>query len=200
MNLYELSQLDLETLKNMDWGKILSGLLKKKDSLIIILLILAVPVSSIYIFSKRKREASALMAQADQLDKQIKAIETMAAAEREVADFAKALPPDLPDARFLKILNDLARTHQIQIQTMSPLQANSVENYSWTFVEINTIAPQYENLWNFINAIEHSQYLLRVEGWNVSIDNRSNLYSSDPNPPATLISSRLKISSIHIKR
>ncbi|OGX33460.1 MAG: hypothetical protein A2787_08910 [Omnitrophica WOR_2 bacterium RIFCSPHIGHO2_01_FULL_48_9] len=200
MNLYELSQLDFETLKNMDWGKILSNLLKRKDSLIMVLLILAVPASGVYIFSNRRKEASALMTQAAQLEKQIKAIEAMGAAEKELNDFTKKLPADLPDTQFLKTLNDLARVHKIQIQTIYPVQTTAVETYSLSSVELDIYAPQYERLWDFINAIENSEYLLRVEGWSAAMDTRSSLYSADPNPPPTPISSRIKITSVHIKR
>ena len=196
MNLYELSQLDIENLKNVDWNQARRELFRRKDSLIILLLLIATPVASFYTFSLKRQEAKKLKTAIALLEKKVQAMENLTTAKKEFENYASQFPEDVLDDQLIGKLTDFAANHNIQILSFSPLQRRSEDYYDITSVSLNVLANNFSDLRAFFTEIEESAYPIRVDGWAMNLDSPLTYAPNEKNT----IRSTIEFGSLHVKK
>ena len=170
MNLADLSKIDIKDLQKIDYAKLLQDLKKRPDILISIVFVLATLSFSVNAFTKKKGELSSLQQEVSKLEEKIKVIDSYEAVKKELTDFLANIPEKILENDLINKVTDFAVSRNVQIESYTPMSKQSSPLYDLTSIDLNVSAPDYKNVWLFMNDIEKSKYAIRVENWAGSMD------------------------------
>ncbi len=166
--LKNLSNLQINDLKNINYQKYLKDLRKKPGVLINLGLIAFALIFSGYTFKKSQHSVKSTRTEISNLENKLKTMETYNETQKTLKDFLDNLPPRITEDDLINLLTDFAQERNIQIESFSPAKRQSSQYYDLSSMILQTRVENYKDLWLFINDIEESPYALRIENWSGS--------------------------------
>ena len=194
MNIKDLTLINIEDLKNIDIEQLKQTLKSRPDLVIIIAMTLLTIFGLAGIFNYYHGTSN-------QLKMKIKALEGKQTTLKEQKEFQdeynvliKNFPKSLPSIQIIDKISELANKRGIKILSFSPAKEKDQELWSVTSHSINISSNDFKNIVLFINDIENSDYLLRVEKWSAKISQQKSGESRD-----YLMDAQVDIGSITLK-
>jgi len=179
MNLKELSQLNVEDLKNIDWSEMFHLVLSRRDYMIALVIIVVALLGNGFMILSKKGNTAKLKEEITALEKKVESSEKLTAAKKKMADFSKNFPEQIPEDRLLKILTDFAIENDVKVVSITPDTKKSQPLYDYNRVRLNLAAGKYSDLWSLIYTIENSPYALRVERWETNQNQRRQVAEAE---------------------
>lgn len=199
MDLQTLLQLDLNSLKSVNWAQTGKDLLKRKDMLIIAICAILTPLVCINIFVSKNQKRSSINNEILLLNNKIKAVDRLTQARKDLDEIKKGMPLELPDDELINKVAAIANTYGINIANVSPLSTEDRGNYTLTSVVLTAVSPNFETMWEFVNSIETLPYAVRIENWATNLSGYLVQYIQNPSSAKPPMTTRLVIGALHIK-
>jgi len=200
MEFNNLLQLDINTLKNINWTKAREELWRRKDKLVVFVLIVVTLILCIYLFFGKSRENATLRTHVTSLEKKLKALEKLNSTKKDLEETKKKFPMEIPDDELISKIANLANAHGINISNFSPLSSDDRGMYTLTLVRLTgVVANDFKTMWAFLHDIENLSYAIRIESWSTNFSAYLNLYLQNPSAPKPPMSATLMIGAVHIK-
>lgn len=175
MNIKDLSKLDINDLKNLDFAKIQEGILAKPDLAVNVALVLLSLFAMFQIFNSRQGEIRNMKGQLEELEKKSAIVDTYHSTQKQLTDLIGSLPKGIQEDKVIDQLTDMAANRNVQILSFSPAQRESKRYYDKIVVNLNIVSNSYKNICLFVNDIEQSPYAMRLEKWSGSMEDISSL-------------------------
>jgi len=166
MNLKDLSQIDINDLKNIDVKKIVDVVKSRPDILIIAALIILTLILVIHNFSSNKIKSKKLKKSIKQAEEKLKVTDLNRSLHSQYNDFVDQFPDTLTDDQMINKLADFALAHDVRIQTFSPANERNYNNWVLTSIKLKISSQNYQNTVAFIKSIETAPYAIRIEKWS----------------------------------
>jgi Tfp pilus assembly protein PilO len=203
MNLAELSKLDINDLKNVDYKKLFWDLKDRPDVIVNIVAVLLTLIFILTTFSGRQNEINKLKSDAYQLEEKANTITAYESAKKDLAEIQKNLPPNITDTDFINFVTDLAIKRNIKLTSFLPGKGESSTFYDSLVLSIDFSAKDYGEMWHILHDIEQSPYAIRVENWSGMLTNKVadvNRKAGEAETLAAKINVKLRISAINVKK
>ena len=88
-------------------------------------------------------------------------------ASKQISEIASEYDSELKLSSLYLTFNDFARLSKSEIVDVSPKEMVR-ENVLWKIPVTLEISGEFENLFNFINAVEHSEKVINISGFSIS--------------------------------
>jgi Tfp pilus assembly protein PilO len=198
MDLNELTKLNIEDLKKLDYKVLAKDLKKRPDILAILGVILVTLVICLNIYAGRQNEIRGLQSKASLLERKIKLIDEYDAAQKELEAFRGTLPKKMTESELIDKITDLTTARNIRIESFSPAGATETPLYTTSEFSLNIATKNYKDALLFIYDIEKSPYSIRVDHLSVSPAEQKSegAAPSDSDTPVNMI---LRISLVILK-
>lgn len=158
----DLKKLDLAKLKEFNLDRIKEELATKPKILFNAIFSLAAIGTMIYSFGYYKNEASQIQAEIVSLNQKLEMIRLTSTTEARYNEFFAKLPKVIPNNQLIGKISEFAEKAQVNVISFSPLKTNESEFVNQYIVNLNIKADTYQDLVNFINIIENSNFTLKV--------------------------------------
>jgi len=158
----DLKKLDLSRLKELNIDLIKEELATKPKILFNTIFTIATILAILYSVGSYKNKTSQINAEIVSLNKKLEMIQMTSATETKYKDFLAKLPRVIPNNQLIGKISEFAEKAKINVISFSPLKTNESEFVNQYIVNLNIKAETYQDLLNFINIIENSNYTLKV--------------------------------------
>jgi len=204
MQIKDLAQLDIKDLKNIDYSIILEGIKKRPDIIIETVLVLAVIFFCISYHSNRKKDFSALKTELSKMESKEKIFDEHQEMQQVLKELQSVLPKDIKEAQLIEIVTANAGKNYITITSFSPAKHETYDVYDKITLSFNLTSESYEDMFDFVYALETQMKTLRISSWT----GQSQLTSSrqirmrrmaEHNAQNNTISSSLTLTAINFK-
>lgn len=199
MDLQSLLQLDLESLKTINWAQAKNDLLKRKDMLIIAVCVLVAPLICINVFVSKTQKKSSLNSEISLLERKQKTLTQLTESRKSLDETKKNFPLEIPDDELISKIASIANTHKINIANFSPLNTEDRGTFKLTSVVLTVIANDFESMWEFVNEIETLPYAIRIESWATNFSGYLTQFIQNPGSPKPPMTTRIVVGALHIK-
>jgi len=193
----ELSKLDVETLKDIDYIRLKDDLLKRKDIIINTVAIIGSLIAILGIYNNNKDDFTNLSQSVTSLEKKLDAKTELLKIKKEMLNYIENIPIGVPDDELISYLNKAAITSNVQITNFSPSQTKTFKYYNTTSINLEITAKSYGDMWKFIQSIESSGLALRVDKFQSGTSSRRQRRGQSKTE--YVLSTRVSISSINVK-
>ena len=204
MNISDLNHINLEDLAKIDYKKLGKEFLRRPDILAMSAAVIATVIFVLYTLSQSLSHANSLKAERRQWEEKIKKIGVYTATQKSFADFLAKIPPAITESQFVRIVTDLANTYSIQIISLNPSVGESNEFSNSFRIDLAIAAQDYDHMWRFLYAVEHSAEAIRVDNWNGSMGQNEKVTSrQDASGSANAgawINARVLLTAINLKK
>ena len=161
--LSELSKLDINDLKNIDYKKLVQDLFKKKDKLTRVIAVFLSIIAGFYIWTNNGKTLNRSKEQLSILQEQLAAFKELSIAKADFQKTLDALPEPLEYKEMIEKINESAIANNIDVLNFSPANIQAGSLYDLIRVHIAVLAPSYTHFWQFIHTLDSSPHALRVE-------------------------------------
>ncbi len=166
MNLKSLLQSDMSDLKNVKLDDVRSKLQSRPMTVIRLLLVIMAVGAVIFGWSTGNKRKQELITELGEKQKKLQIFQELQLVKNDYDSFLKALPKPIDRDSMIKEISELAEKKEVQIVSFVPGERKLNDLVKANILEMNINADSYENLTGFIESIERSPYLMRVEKWS----------------------------------
>ena len=161
----ELNKIDIQDLQKINYALLSKDLLKRKDTLAQAVVIGLSVLTILYIFVSTGAQRKTRVANLTALKEKVAAVETLNKVHDEFSKHLETLPDEITSDQLITVLNDVAIASNVQISTFSPASQAKADFHTLINMRLDILGPTYEDIWRFVNNLEHSPYPMRVNNW-----------------------------------
>jgi len=198
MNIKDLGQIDINSLKNIDIEQIKDFIRTRPDIFIISLLAIITISASIFIFSGQKNKAGQYSKDIQVLKEKLEAAELNKNVEKEYREFVDSFPEATTVDNMIYKISEFAQNRDINIETSSPAKNKSNTLWEQFSIELSVTSTDYKNLVLFLKDIEDAPYAIRIESWLGKMA-RSPIGRRSQSLSDNTIKSKIRIGAIKLK-
>lgn len=158
----DLKKLDLSKLKDLNIDRIKEELATKPKILFNTIFAIVAVGSILYSVGYYKTQVSQIQSEITSLNQKLEMINLTASTETKYKDFLANLPKVIPNNQLIGKISEFAEKTNINVITYSPLKTDQAEFVNQYVVNLSIKADTYQDLINFINIIENSNFTLKV--------------------------------------
>jgi len=200
-NLFELSKLDFEDLKNVNFATLFKDFLARKDLLINASVIAVCVIASLIILSSGNKKMTTLKNNVLTFEKRRDSHKKFKQVQKDLLTYINNIPEPIPPDNLIDFINELAFKNSIQISSYSPAQKVKSQFHDSTSMSIDVAAKNYKDLWNLVHALENSKYSIRIDFW----ETKPNIYSihndqANQADDGIGMKTKIQIGTIHVKK
>lgn len=196
----DISKMDINDLQNINYEKLFKDIRQKPDKIIGVSACLLAVFLSFNIFNKTQTKKMTYRIKTFEMEEKSKIIDEYKAAQSELENYLKSVPPKLTENEFINKITDIAVSNNVKIDSFSKNEDNSASNHSLITLEISALVNTYQNLYQFINDIETTNSSIRVNSWSGNLTSaNSQRRADDTSPESALINFRINISLVTFK-
>jgi hypothetical protein len=173
MNLKDLSQIDVNELKNLNYNKIVEELKKQPLVLIGVAVSIGTLIFCVQFYSKSQRETIVARAEIPKLESKIATINEYEKLQQELKNFFNETKTPLTGEELMSQITDFASKYDIQIESLSPTKEQDETLFHITSINLSISGQNYRDIILFLYDIEHHlssirilKYSTRLEGEN----------------------------------
>jgi len=163
MDLKDLSKININDLKEIDFEDIKSRILGRPDLLINILLIGLTIFASLFFYTSHKKKSDELKEEVETLEEKLEVVNAHKKVKSQYNKFVEEFPESLNIDQLSNTISNIAVTHNVQILKFSPLKSVKNDYFTVEGIDVSIQTPDYFNIINFIQDIEESPYTIRLE-------------------------------------
>ena len=175
MNLKNLSKIDFNELKNIDWETVKEYLLSRPGLIINVSIIAATAVVTLTYCRSQLQSVKALNDEITVLQEKAGVISALDKTQKEYDQFVKQIPQTISADMLIEILSEIALERDVQIVSFSPANEKNSTFASLTNVKITIKSEKYANTIRFIHDIENSPYSIRIGDWRGALSSQDAL-------------------------
>lgn len=168
LNQIDIAKMDISDLQNIDYQKLLSGIRKKPDIAISIVIPLLAIFICFNIFVKSATERKSLANKNLTMENKLNILTEYKTAENELQAFFESLPAKITENDFINTITDFAVKNNIEIESFSPAQNKSNPIYDLIMINLSANSKNYNDVVRFISEIEKSKANIRINSWSGS--------------------------------
>lgn len=200
LNQIDIRKMDINELQNIDYQKLLSGVGKKPDTAISIVLVLLGILFSFNLLMKSQSEKKAIQNKIVEMQTKLEIVTQYKKAEEELENFIKNQPPKMTEDGFINKITDFAVKNSIQIESFSPAQNKSDPVYDLTSINLTASAADFNDVGLFIKDIENSKSNIRINNWSGNMGVSKNASRINEDTAQSRVNFRLDIALVTFKQ
>ena len=161
----ELSKIDINDLKSINYNKLLQNVLKRTDSLAQSVVIVISIILLLFLIVSSNNQTKSLRANIASLKEKTQSVASLDNSKKELAQYLSTLPDPITGEKLISILNDIAVASRVQVLSFSPAIQNKTELSELINMRLDISGAAYKDIWQFIYNLETSKHPIRVNSW-----------------------------------
>jgi len=172
MNLKDLTQLDINDLRNIDIDQVKSALISKPNVLINIILVGVTVLVAVSVYTNHTVKEKNIEKEIKIASKKLKVVQEHNKILEAIQAFIDSAPVPIEISSLMTMLNENASNFNIQIIKLQPSKVDRSENFEISKIQLSISTSNYKNLLLFIDALENSEYAIRIEDWSAAMKSK----------------------------
>ncbi len=165
----DISKMDINDLKHIDYQKLFKNIRQKPDIAISIIFPLLAIFICFNIFTKSQAQEKTTALKNTEMEEKLEIVTEYIQKQDELKSFISALPAKISENEFFNTITDFAAKNNVQIESFSPAQNKSDPIYDLTIINLTANAKNFSDVGFFIKDIETSKKNIRINGWTGSM-------------------------------
>lgn len=198
MNIKSLLQNDISNLKNIKLDDVRSQLQSRPMMGLKVLLVVVAVGVLVFGWSAGNKRKQALINDLNEKKTKLQVYQELQTIKGDYSAFLKNLPQSIARDALIKEISELAEKNNIKIGSFVPNERKFNDLVKANILELNLMADSYEDLNGFIESIEKSSYLLRVERWSGRMIEVA--FKEGQQEPGKIIEARMEVAGLVINQ
>ncbi|HLF18502.1 MAG TPA: type 4a pilus biogenesis protein PilO [Candidatus Omnitrophota bacterium] len=195
----DFKNIDFSKLKEFDLARIKEELVTKPKLLINTIFIFTAIATAIHSLSGYQLEGRTTKTEVTEMKQRLNILEQNSALQAEYNQFLADFPESIPNNQMIGKISEFAEASHVNIISFSPTQPSQPQETEYTLeyvISLNVSVQSYQDLVDFVHALETSNYVLRIDKWNIHPQRTIESKKGKGEVPLDV---HMEIISIHLK-